>query len=82
MRNEKFKIKSSIDATGLFCPIPIVKLRIELENLEKGDIVELIADDPGIEEDLPNWCKETGHILIHLEKEGEIYKGYIKKGEK
>ena len=79
---KNLKLKAVLMLLDFFCPIPIVKLRIELENLEKGDIVELIADDPSIEEDLPNWCKETGHILIHLEKEGEIYKGYIKKGEK
>jgi len=79
---KNLKLKAVLMLLDFFCPIPIVKLRIELENLEKGDIVELIADDPSIEEDLPNWCKETGHILIHLEKEGKIYKGYIKKGEK
>ena len=69
----------SLDCTGLFCPMPIVKTKLELENMNSGDILEIIADDPGFLKDLPVWCQMTGEELLEIKKEGLMLKGYVKK---
>ena len=58
-----------VDATGLFCPIPIVRLRLALDNVPSGDTVEILADDPGFPEDVASWCEETGNDLLSLRPE-------------
>ena len=73
-------VERSVDAVGLFCPIPVVKLKLELEKVGINKVVELLADDPGILEDLPAWCKETGNRLLSLEKNKEdVFVAYVQK---
>ena len=56
-----------IDATGLLCPIPVLKLRKHLKSMEFGDIVLINADDPAAAIDIPHFCNESGHTLISKE---------------
>lgn len=80
VNGERLKVTSSVDAVGLFCPIPVVKLKLELEKVELNEVVELLADDPGVLSDLPAWCQETGNRLLSLAKNQEdIFVGYIQK---
>lgn len=77
---KKIKIVSTVDAVGLFCPMPVVKLKVEIEKIELKQIIELLADDPGVLEDLPAWCKETGNKLIALNKNADgIFAAFIEK---
>ncbi len=69
-----------IDATGLFCPLPIVKLRLALERVPAGDTVEICADDPGFPEDVVSWCEETGNDLLSLNPEGDgVFRACVRK---
>ncbi len=56
-----------IDATGLLCPLPVLKLRKHLKSMEFGDIVLINADDPAAAIDIPHFCNEAGHKLISKE---------------
>ena len=56
-----------LDATGLLCPLPVLKLRKHLKSMELGDIVLVLADDPAAAIDIPHFCNETGHTLISKE---------------
>ena len=56
-----------LDATGLLCPLPVLKLRKHLKSMELGDIVLVLADDPAAAIDIPHFCNETGHKLISKE---------------
>ncbi len=47
----------TLDAKGLMCPMPIVKLAKKMKDLKVGEVLELIADDVGSKEDVPAWCK-------------------------
>lgn len=71
--------KKTLDCRGLFCPMPVVKTKLELENMEVGDILEVIADDPGFEKDFPSWCEVSGQEFLDLIKENNYFKGYVKK---
>ena len=72
-------IKKSLDCIGLFCPMPVVKTQLTLETMNSGEILEITADDPGFERDLPAWCDMTGNKFLEMKKEGTILKGYIAK---
>lgn len=75
-----FKVVSTVDAVGLFCPMPVVKLKIEMENVGLNQVVELLADDPGVLEDLPAWCKETDNALLSMKKNQDgVFVAYVEK---
>ncbi len=73
------KTDRTLDCTGLFCPMPIVKTKEEMEKMRSGEILEIIADDPGFEKDLPAWCNMTGQKFIEIKKVGPLLKGYVQK---
>lgn len=74
------KVTSTVDAIGLFCPMPVVKLKIEIEKIGLNEAVELLADDAGVLEDLPAWCKETNNKLLSIKKNDEgVFVAYISR---
>ena len=69
----------SIDCTGLFCPTPIVRTKQEMADMKPGEVLEIIADDPGFEKDLPAWCVMSGENFLEMKKEGPFFTGYVAK---
>ena len=59
-----------LDATGLLCPLPVLKLRKRLKSMKIGDVVAVLADDPAAAIDIPHFCNETGHTLISQNTNG------------
>ena len=57
-----------LDCIGLYCPMPILKTREEMDKLATGEILEVLADDPAAEEDLKAWAKRTGQKILEIEK--------------
>lgn len=69
----------SIDCLGLSCPMPIVRTKQALEELQPGQVLEIRATDPGSLADLKGWAQSTGHnYLGTLEKEG-MFIHYVRK---
>ena len=68
-----------LDATGLLCPLPVLKARKRLKALAKGQVLRVLADDPAAVVDVPHFCAEQGHVLIEsdLDVEPQVY--FIKK---
>jgi TusA-related sulfurtransferase len=80
INGRKITVASTVDAIGLFCPIPIVNLKLELEQLRPNQIVEVLADDPGFEEDLKTLCTATNNKLLSFTKNEEnIFTAYVEK---
>ncbi len=73
------KAAKSLDCMGLYCPMPIVKAAERIKELKTGEVLEVVADDKGIKEDMPAWCEATGHDLLGMEEEGKEIKVYVKK---
>jgi len=69
----------TLDASGLNCPLPVLKTKKALEELEPGQILEVISTDPGSKADIPAFCKRTGHQLLEVKEEGGKFYYYIKK---
>ena len=74
------KADSILDTVGLLCPAPIMKTAEKLLDLEEGQILEIISDDPGIEADLPDWCRSTGHTVVGIERRGNEFHALVRKG--
>lgn len=65
--------KKTIDATGLFCPGPIQIVKGVARKVERGTVLELLADDPDTTKDVEEWCEETGNTLLSTEeKDGTL----------
>ncbi len=80
IEERKVKVASTLDAVGLFCPMPIAHLQLELEGLDTNQVVEVLADDSGFGEDVVHWCKETQNKLLSLTKnEEDIFVAYVEK---
>lgn len=80
INGEKMEISKTVDAVGLFCPMPVVRLKRELEQVDFNRVVELLADDPGVMEDIPAWCSDTGNECLSLKRNKEgIFVAYVKK---
>ncbi|MDP2268690.1 MAG: sulfurtransferase TusA family protein [Deltaproteobacteria bacterium] len=73
------KADKSIDCTGLFCPMPIVRTKQEMVGMKSGEVLEIVADDPGFAKDLPAWCGLTGEKFIEIKQAGSLFTGYVKK---
>jgi tRNA 2-thiouridine synthesizing protein A len=66
-----------VDTRGLFCPLPIMRVSEAAGNLESGSLIEVVADDPAVEFDMPAWCASAGHTIRQVHKEGEVFRYYI-----
>ncbi|SDH86603.1 TusA-related sulfurtransferase [Alteribacillus persepolensis] len=68
-----------LDAKGLACPMPIVKTKKAMEELNIGDVLEVHATDKGAKSDLAAWTKSSGHELLKDTEEDDVLKFWIKK---
>ncbi len=77
--SSKNKPQKTLDCIGLFCPEPLFQTRESIDSIEKGEILEVLADDPAAEEDIKRFAKRTGHEIISFEKRDESMRFLIKK---
>ncbi|MFJ6413977.1 sulfurtransferase TusA family protein [Terribacillus sp. AE2B 122] len=68
-----------LDAKGLACPMPIVKTKKAINELNVGDVLEVHATDKGAKADLSAWAKSGGHELLKDTEEDGVLKFWIKK---
>ena len=68
-----------LDCIGLYCPIPVLNTRQEIDKLAIGEILEVWADDPAAEEDLKAWAKRSGQKILEIERTGEGMRFLIQK---
>jgi tRNA 2-thiouridine synthesizing protein A len=68
-----------LDATGLLCPLPVLKARKRLNALNAGEQLRMRADDPAAVIDVPHFCAEAGHTLVECTQEGDIQVYLIEK---
>lgn len=71
---------SSLDCSGLLCPLPVYKTAIALGKLEPGDVLELITTDPGALEDIPAMARQRGDTVLASEDRGSTQRFLIEKG--
>jgi len=71
---------SILDATGLLCPLPVLKARRALRDVPPGGVLEVLATDPGAAKDFEHFCQTTGCALIESSQEtGGVLRFRLKK---
>jgi len=68
-----------LDASGLNCPLPLLRLKKALMDMSSGDVVKVIATDPAAHLDFGVYADQTGHQIIQLIKESDKQIFYFKK---
>ena len=69
---------TTLECTGLACPMPIVKMTTAMKTMEAGDTLTVTADDPGFEPDVQAWTEARGHTLESLTEADGVYTAVIK----
>lgn len=75
----KVKPDRTLDCVGLFCPEPVYRTRMELDDIRIGEILEVVADDPAAEADIRSLVKHLEQEIVDVSKEGNTVRISIKK---
>lgn len=70
----------TLDACGLSCPGPLMKVKMCIDDMQEGQILRVMASDPGFYEDIKAWCKRTNCQLVDLSKRAGTITAFVKKG--
>ncbi|BDG33367.1 sulfurtransferase TusA family protein [Parageobacillus thermoglucosidasius] len=73
------RVDMTVDAKGLSCPMPIVKTKKAINDLQPGQVLEVQATDKGSKADIKAWAESTGHQYLGTIEEGNVLKHYIRK---
>lgn len=80
-KKETAVIAKEIDACGLQCPGPILRIKSEIEKIRPGEALRISATDPGFVSDIRSWCQSTGHELIDLKPAAGKYRATVIRRE-
>ncbi|SDS85284.1 TusA-related sulfurtransferase [Pseudomonas asplenii] len=70
---------AELDASGLNCPLPLLKAKLELNRLASGAVLKVIATDAGSQRDFRTFVKLAGHTLVREEEEAGVYRYWLRK---
>jgi len=73
------QISTSVDARGLSCPMPIVKTAQAIKPLTSGDLLEVLATDPGSVKDFAAWSRTTGNELVEQTTDGGVFRFVLRR---
>ncbi len=73
-------IDQKLDTSGLNCPLPILRAKKALATMEPGQVLHIIATDPGSARDFPVFARQTGNELLEVREEGDKFHYLMKKG--
>jgi len=69
----------TLDARGLYCPLPILKASKTIEQMDDGEILKVLSTDPGSKRDFESWCRRTGNKLLETTEENGVFTYIIEK---
>ena len=69
----------TLDATGLLCPLPVLKARKALKGMAAGEVLAVLATDPGAVKDFAAFCRTTGYELVESSETAGTFRFAIRK---
>ena len=75
----EISVNKTLDARGLQCPMPVVKTTQEIKTIELGQVLEVLATDPGSMADIQAWCKSTGNELLKMDRGDGLFQFFIRR---
>jgi tRNA 2-thiouridine synthesizing protein A len=79
VKKMSLEVAAEIDARNTYCPIPVMRLAAQMKTLAIGDVVRVLATDPGFRPDVQVWCKGTRHTLESLVEENGVLVAEVRK---
>lgn len=73
------QVDAELDASGLFCPEPVMMLHSKVRELAAGDVLKVIATDPSTQRDIPKFCMFLEHQLLESSEQDGTYMYWIRK---
>jgi len=73
MMNEALTADKILDCSGMLCPLPIIKTSKAIKEIDVGQLLKMIATDPGAPSDMEAWSRQTGHQMVDSRLEGDNY---------
>jgi tRNA 2-thiouridine synthesizing protein A len=73
-------VARTLDASGMACPMPVVRTRQAIDQIQSGEILEVISTDRGSLQDIPAWAEATGNVLVETTDGGDRFTFLIRKG--
>lgn len=70
-----------LDTKGLKCPLPVLRARKALKDVAPGELLRILATDPGSVKDFAHFCDTTGHRLVESGQDGDVYTFLIRKSD-
>jgi len=78
--SSEIDVNETLDVQGLNCPMPVVKTKQAVDGLGGGDVLEVVATDPGSMSDIAGWAEATGDVeLVDQFDEGDAYRHLVRK---
>jgi TusA-related sulfurtransferase len=77
--SDEHKIDKVLDAKGLLCPMPVIKARKAIKEIEIGQLLEVLATDKGAVKDFEAWARQTGNELLDWNEGSGVYTFHIRK---
>ena len=78
MASDHIQADAELDAIGLLCPLPVLKARKRLKDMQSGEVLCVFASDPAAVVDIPHFCAEAGHELLEMKERPEATAYFIK----
>jgi len=73
------KVDKVLDAKGLLCPMPVIKARKAIKEIELGQVLEVLATDKGSMKDFEAWSRQTGNTLLDSSEASGVYTFHIRR---
>ncbi|MFQ5576029.1 MAG: sulfurtransferase TusA family protein [Anaerolineae bacterium] len=77
--SNQYTISKTLDCVGLLCPMPVIKTSKAIKQVEVGQILEMMADDPGAIPDMEAWSRQTGHELLKSAEENGVFTFHLRR---
>ncbi len=76
---ETIKVRQTLDCQGLLCPLPIIKLSKAIKAIQVGEVLEMLATDPGSVPDMQAFQTQTGHEILESKQQNGVYRFIVKR---
>ena len=73
------KADKTLDCSGMLCPVPVIKTSKAIKEVQVGEVLQMIATDPGAPADMEAWSRQTGNELLDSHKEGDKFVFYFRR---
>lgn len=77
--SDNIMIVETVDASGLACPMPVLKAKKGMDAISGGEVLELISTDKGSVKDVQEWARVGGHSVVSWKQDGNKFSFYIRK---